>query len=112
MTYKPFSIIVIPYPFTDSAKTKRRPTLVLSSEKHQKETSHITLAMITSAKKSAWLDDYEILDLKKTGLKAKSIIRQKIFTLDARLIQKQIGALSKKDTEEFLKRLQQHMPTN
>jgi hypothetical protein len=54
MTYKPYSTIVVPFPFTDSAQTKKRPAVVVSSEHHQNKTSHITLLMITTAKHSQW----------------------------------------------------------
>lgn len=33
-TYKPFSVIVVPFPFTDSHHVKKRPAIVLSSEEH------------------------------------------------------------------------------
>ena len=32
MIYEPFDVIVVPFPFTDSLKTKRRPALVLSQK--------------------------------------------------------------------------------
>jgi mRNA interferase MazF len=53
--------------------------------------------MITSAKHSAWFGDYEIQNLAQTGLKVRSIVRQKMFALDQRLIVKQMGLLTKKD---------------
>lgn len=109
-TYKPFSIIVIPYPFTDSSHIKKRPALVLSSELHQKYTGHITLMMITSAKHSHWYGDYRITDLKSTGLQADSIVRQKIFTLDIRLVIDDLGKLATKDKKAVMKHIHQHLP--
>ena len=106
--YKPFSVVVVPFPFTDSTKTKRRPALVLSSEEQQQHTKHITLAMITSAKHSEWFGDCNITDLEKTGLTAESVIRQKIFTLDSRLIINSIGALSVTDRKNAIKKIQRH----
>lgn len=109
MTYKPFSIVVVPFPFTDKSQTKKRPALVLSSTKHQKESHHVTLLMVTSAKNSAWPSDYQISALESTGLSSPSIVRQKIFTLDTRLIFKCIGELSPIDLSSVKKQLKVHL---
>ena len=109
MTYNPFSVIVVPFPFTDKGNIKRRPALVLSSIEHQKQTEHVTLLMITSAKHSAWPSDYPITHLKEAGLSSPSIIRQKIFTIDSKLILKHIGKLSAADHKEIIKRLKLHL---
>lgn len=85
-TYKPFSVVVVPFPFTDTHQVKRRPALVLSEPVFQVETGHVTLLMITSAKHSSWSSDYKIIDLNKAGLDVPSIIRQKIFTIELQLI--------------------------
>lgn len=108
-TYKPFSVVVVPFPFTDVAKSKKRPAIVLSSEDYQKQTKHITLLMVTSAKHTDWYGDHEIIDLDATGLLADSCVRQKIFTLDIRLILECIGKLSSKDKEAVLKNTQRHL---
>jgi mRNA interferase MazF len=97
--YKPFSIVVVPFPFTDVAKAKKRPALVISTEKFQRENAHVSLIMITTAEHSDWFGDFLITDLKTTGLPVVSYARQKIFTIDSRLIEKQIGHLSKKDSD-------------
>ncbi len=109
MTYKPYSVVIVPFPFTESIRTKRRPALVLSTEKHQKDTRHITLLMITSAKQSTWPSDYCIAHLNATGLPSPSMIRQKIFTLDLTLIQGVLGCLSTSDQQQVVNQLQQHL---
>ncbi|MCX7121483.1 MAG: type II toxin-antitoxin system PemK/MazF family toxin [Gammaproteobacteria bacterium] len=97
MIYKPFSIVVLPFPFTDVAKSKKRPALMISTELFQKENGHATLLMITSAQHSEWFGDHLIADLKCAGLSVDSYVRQKIFTVDLRLIEKKIGMLSKEE---------------
>ena len=109
MTYEPFSIVVVPFPFTDKEYVKKRPALVVSAIEHQEQTQHITLLMITSAKNSAWLSDYLITALNGTGLVSPSIIRQKLFTIDARLIIKRVGKLASIDEEEVSKLLINHL---
>jgi mRNA interferase MazF len=109
MIYKPFTIIVVPFPFTDSPETKKRPALVISSERYQRETGHVSLLMITTAKHSRWYGDHQIIDLALSGLSNPSIIRQKLFTIDSRLVKKQVGILNKEDKKKVILLLQQHI---
>jgi mRNA interferase MazF len=107
--YDPFAVVIVPFPFTDKLQTKRRPALVLSHTLHQKESKHITLLMITSAKNSDWNSDYPIQNLEATGLTAPSIIRQKIFTIDSRLIIECLGRLLEIDKQEIQNRIKAHL---
>jgi len=51
VTYKPFEVVVVPFPFTDRNADKRRPALVLSDDRQFNRLSdHAVLAMITSQK--------------------------------------------------------------
>ena len=101
-TFKPFDVVVVPFPFTDSAKTKRRPALVLSGKgAFGKNSGHTVMAMITSAKNSPWPLDIKIEKLDNAGLTAPSVIRMKLFTLDNRFIMRQAGHLSKSDIQTF-----------
>ncbi len=90
-----FSVVTVPFPFTDRATAKHRPALVLSSEGvFNNVIGHSVMAMITSAKNSAWPLDVEIKDLKKAGLPSSSIVRMKLFTIDHRLVLSTLGHLS------------------
>lgn len=108
-TYKPFSIVVVPFPFTDISRTKKRPALVLSSEHFQKVHQHVTLLMITSAKHSTWESDYCIKQLEMTKLPAASIIRQKIFTIDTHLVLHALGRLSDIDKKAVTRTIKAHL---
>ncbi|MCX7123406.1 MAG: type II toxin-antitoxin system PemK/MazF family toxin [Gammaproteobacteria bacterium] len=107
-TYKPYGIVVVPFPFTDSAEAKRRPALIVSSEQHQQDTGQVTLLMVTCAKHSRWMSDHLIQDLKVTGLTAASFIRLKVFTLDLRLVLKEVGQLGPSDCKQVQSMLRSH----
>lgn len=106
MTFDAFDVVVVPFPFTDSAKAKRRPALVLSSSHHfNNEAKHSVMAMITSAKNDPWPLDVSISDLQAAGILAESVVRMKIFTLDHRFILKKVGKLSRRDQGKVAKNI-------
>ena len=98
MIYEPFDVVVVPFPFTDSSRAKRRPALVLSQTKDFGSIlEHTILAMITSQKNEPWPLDVVIKNKKPSGLTAPSVVRMKLFTLDNRFILRKIGHISKTD---------------
>ena len=106
MTYKPFEVVVVPFPFTDRKEGKRRPALVLSDRiQFNKPSGHMVLAMITSQKNPDWPLDTSITGKRQAGLAAPSKIRMKFFTLDNRLIVKKIGSLNDQDKKAVIKAL-------
>lgn len=101
MTYEPFDVVVVPFPFTNSSRTKRRPALVLSQKSDFGAIiEHSVLAMITSQKNEPWPLDVVIKNKKQSGLTAPSMVRMKLFTLDNRFILRKIGHLSEADQKQ------------
>lgn len=96
-TFEAFDVVVVPFPFTDKAATKRRPALVLSAPAFNVPAGHSVLAMITSAENVAWPLDTPIKDLNEAGLTSASIVRMKLFTLDEQLFLRKAGHLHKAD---------------
>lgn len=104
MTCNQWDIVVIPFPFVDSPKTKPRPVLILSNEKFCSNNQHSIAAMITSSNHQRWIGDTEITDLQPTGLRKESIIRLKLFTIDMRFNPRIIGTLADQDRDVFHER--------
>ena len=109
MTFSHSDVLVIPFPFVDSPKSKLRPVVVLTAEKFNVSNGHCVAAMITTASHSQWLGDIEILDLKDAGLKHRSVIRMKLFTLDVRIGARKIGQLSSTDSQALLEGLNKYV---
>ncbi len=98
VTFEAFDVVVVPFPFTDRAATKRRPALVLSDRSaFNAGIGHVALAMITSASHSDWPLDVSLSDLHAAGLTSASVVRMKLFTLDDRLILRKAGSLAAAD---------------
>jgi mRNA interferase MazF len=95
--FSPGDVVIVPFPFTDRETSKRRPALVCSSPAFNRQTRHVVLAMITTATHSAWSGDVPIRDLDAAGLPAASVVRWKLFTLDASLVLSRAGAVSARD---------------
>ena len=101
LTLQAFDIVVVPFPFTDRAATKRRPALVLSNAHFNQQSQHAVMAMITSAEQFAWPGDCSIRDLTAAGLTTACLVRLKLFTLDERLVIRKAGALAAADQKKL-----------
>jgi len=106
-SYEQGDIILIPFPFTDLSKSKKRPVLVLSKQSYNKKTQDFILCGITSNLKNR---DNSVLIEKKdldTGiLPKKSIIKaNKIFNLKQSLAIKKIGKVKNNIVKEVKEEL-------
>ncbi|OAJ32932.1 type II toxin-antitoxin system PemK/MazF family toxin [Piscirickettsia salmonis] len=112
MIYDPYSVVLTPFPFTDKSASKKRPALVISCARSQEHNSMVTCLMITSLKgvnQVRWWGDQPINDLESAGLPVPSIVRQKVFTIDSRLIIKQLGLLNENDMLAIRVQLGEHL---
>jgi mRNA interferase MazF len=98
VTFKAFTVVRVPFPFTDRTAVKNRPALVLSDKvAFNMPAGHSVMAMITSAGNPPWPLDSPIHDLAVAGLPSPSKVRFKLFTLDHRLVRGELGHLGKDD---------------
>ena len=103
-------MVRVPFPFTDRQAQKLRPALVLSLPDFQQACGHVLLAMITSARQSAWPLDWPIEDLRAAGLPQPCVVRLKLFTLDERLVLGSLGALAPADRTAVATQLAKLLP--
>ena len=96
-SFSPGDVVIVPFPFTERLGEKRRPALVVSTRDYIEASAHVVLAMITTATRFPWPGDVGIVDLAATGLPKGSTVRWKIFTLDASLVLRRVGALADGD---------------
>lgn len=98
MTFEPFDIVVVPFPFTDRNAEKRRPALVASSTEFNRGHRHSILAMITSTP-GQWPGDVVIRDWREAGLTVPCKVRFKLFTLDDDRVLRRLGTLVPRDRQ-------------
>jgi mRNA interferase MazF len=96
---KPGDVVLVRFPFTDLAATKKRPALVLARTMRSPRNRLATLAMITSQIEALTLDgDVTLGDWREAGLLHASLLRlAKVATVDEDLVEKVIGKLSTTD---------------
>ncbi|MBM4244675.1 MAG: type II toxin-antitoxin system PemK/MazF family toxin [Deltaproteobacteria bacterium] len=96
---KPGDVVLVRFPFTDVATTKKRPALVLARATRSPRNRVVTLAMITSQVEALKLDgDLLLSDWGAAGLLHPSLLRlAKLATVDEDLVEKAIGRLSAVD---------------
>ena len=108
MIFEQFSVVRVPFPFTDRNAATNRPALILSREESFNAPSgHSVMAMITSLANPPWPLDCPLVDLAIAGLPAPSKVRFKLFTLDHRLFRSPLGHLSDADRENVVAALNQ-----
>lgn len=100
MTFAPFDIVVVPFPYSDQLAEKRRPALVVSAPGMAADLDRLWVVMITSDRGKRLVGDAPIEDLKSTGLPAASIVRaSKIATIDVARVLRLAGRLAPTDQD-------------
>jgi mRNA interferase MazF len=108
-TFDVWTIVRVPFPYTDRPVRQRRPALVIASETRDTASGLLWVLMITSAENRGWSRDVEISDLAATGLPVSSIVRTtKIATIDAADAEK-LGRLPKADCRKVAANLMEQL---
>lgn len=103
--YKKWDIVLVPFPFTDLSSYKKRPSMIVSPDNFNLN-EDLVIAFITSnIPEILRFGDFEIKDLKTSGLPKPSIIRMKFTTINKSIIIKKIGELSESERNTFQKLL-------
>jgi len=104
MAFQRGDVVLIPFPFTDLSAKRVRPAIVVSVPEYEQNTGDIIVAQVTSRQHSL-PTDYALQDWQFAGLLKPSVVRVKLATINAALVQFRTGRLSDRDLEEVDKRL-------
>ena len=98
MTFAPFDVVVVPFPYSDRLAEKRRPARVISAPDLGARLDRLWVAMITSAGAPRIHGDAAIDELGVAGLSSASILRaSKIATIDASRVLRLAGRFGDPD---------------
>ncbi|OHB97769.1 MAG: growth inhibitor [Planctomycetes bacterium RIFCSPLOWO2_12_38_17] len=97
-TYNKGDIVLVPFPFSDQTATKKRPAVIISSDRHNNTSSDIVIMAITSkTDKNLTTGECLINNWQDAGLLKPSVIKPAISTIEQTLVLKKLGRLSQKD---------------
>ena len=97
-TYDRWSVVSVPFPYTDGERAQRRPAVVVSSDITGRVYGVYWVVMITSAENKPWPEDVAIEDLGKAGLAHPSVVRPiKIATIQHDRIDRILGTLGTRE---------------
>jgi len=103
-SYNKWDIVLVKFPFTSSTTTKKRPALILSTNKID-DTESCTILMITSDIKSKNYGDYTIKNWREAGLPKPAVVKMRFATIPTSIIDKKISQLDKKDIDYIIDKI-------
>ena len=97
MSFSPGDVVAVPFPYPDALAEKRRPAVVVSSPRLERDHGLIWLAMVTSTARH-WRGDVRITNLETAGLPVRCVVRPtKIACVGAQRVLRKLGTLHAED---------------
>lgn len=110
VTFEPFDVVRLPFPYADRAEAVARPAIVLTGGDFHNASGTVLVAMVTSARNSSWPQDVVISDREAAGLVVPCVVRMKLNTIALGLIERKIGRLSEVDAHAVRQSLKTLLP--
>ena|ERR1700733_14719543 len=93
--FKRGDIVVVPFPFVDRDKTKKRPALIISNKKVNSSRDYIMVQITSKEKNESLSVEIQPNDFMESPLSLRSFVRcHKIFSLNESLIQYKYSSVS------------------
>jgi mRNA interferase MazF len=97
-TWRRGDVVLVPVGFTDQSNVKRRPAVIVSSNRYNTESPDVMIASITSNVQAIpHPGDQLLLHWKEAGLLQPSLLQAKIATVETSIIVRRLGRLSHDD---------------
>ena len=106
--YNRGDVILVPFPFSDQTVTKKRPAVIVSSDKYNVISQDIVIMAITGQMKSRLgVGEFLIEDWQAAGLLKPSAVKSAISTIEQSLVLKLLGRFSSEDLSTLEKALKE-----
>ncbi len=91
-------VVLVPFPFTDQSGSKKRPAVVVSTDRYHRERPDLILLPITSQVTSvSRFGDVPVSNVQVAGLLRRGIIKPVLLTMEASLVLRTLGRLHDDD---------------
>jgi mRNA interferase MazF len=111
VTYSRWDVVAVHFPFLEGTDAKRRPALIVSSDRLHKEQALFWIVMITTAKTGKRPGDIEVTNIERAGLPENCVIRvARITAVSEGQIARRLGDVTNKDRTAVIALLKQYAP--
>lgn len=91
-------VVLVPFPFTDQRTAKRRPAVVVSSERYHRERPDLIILAVTGQARAApTVGEAAIRRWKEAGLLRPSVLKPLLATIEKTLVLRTLGRLEEED---------------
>jgi mRNA interferase MazF len=91
-------VVLVPFPFTDQAASKKRPAVVVNSHGYSLQRPDLILMAVTSQVNfPIFFGDIPVSDWRQAGLIKPSVIKPIFTTIEKGLVLRKLGHLGEKD---------------
>ena len=98
------------FPFLEGTDAKRRPALIVSTDRLEKEQGLYWIAMITTARSGSRRDDIAVTNRERAGLPEACVIRvARLATIGDAQIARRLGEITSKDRNAVLSLLRRYI---
>ena len=106
--YDKGDVILVPFPFSDQTTSKKRPAVIISSNKYNDTSQDIVIMAITTQKRgNIGIGEFPIRNWQSLGLLKSSAVKSAISTIEQRLVLKKLGRLSPEDLSSLEKAIKE-----
>lgn len=93
-------VVLVPFPFTNQAGTKKRPAVIISSAAYNTAQRDVIIMAVTSQlRPSGMLGEAPVADWEAAGLVKPSAIKPVITSIEQTLVIRRLGRLTPEDQQ-------------
>ncbi len=101
-------VVLVPFPFTDQADTKKRPAVIVSSSGYNASRRDLVIMAITSKiRQPLGFGEAQIAEWQSAGLIKPSVLRPVFTTIEQSLVIRSLGKLTAADQRVLREVIQQ-----